>query len=351
MAKLKLFWEVVKDTFTGFSEDKLLKMSASLAYTTVFSMAPLLLVVLYLCDLFFSREAIEGAIFSQTNEFLGNSGAAQLQEMIKGLGQSNISSFAGWVGIITLIIGATSVFAEIQDSINTIWKIRPKIKSGFWLYLKSRLLSFGVIGSLGFILLVSLGFSALLDYASNELFSSFSTFGVYLAYTVGTLFTFIIITLLFGSIFTILPDAEISWKQVRVASITTAVLFMLGKFLISYYISNSNISSMYGTAGSLVVLMLWVYYSSVILYLGAEFSKCYAIKFAHPIVASEFAEIVQKVEIPTATTTVQSADKEKKKIEKADASNSKEVAIQIKTKTPAKAKKSEAKSPPKNKKE
>lgn len=318
MPKFKLFIEVLKDTFKGFSEDKLLKMSASLAYTTVFSMAPLLLVVLYLCDIFFSREAVEGAIFSQTNEFLGNSGAKQLQEMIKGLGQSNISSLAGWVGIITLIIGATSVFAEIQDSINTIWKIRPKIKSGFWLYLKSRLLSFGVIGSLGFIMLVSLGFSAILDYASRELFSNFSTVGVYLVFIVGTIFTAIIITLLFGSIFTILPDAEISWRQVRVASITTALLFMAGKFLISYYISSSNISSLYGTAGSLVVLMLWVYYSSVILYLGAEFSKCYAVKFASPIVASEFAEIVHKVEIPTSSPTIQSADEEERNLKKAN---------------------------------
>lgn len=320
MAKFKLFVEVLKDTFNGFTEHKIMKMSASLAFTTAFSIAPLLLVVLYLCDIFFSREAIEGAIFSQTNDFIGNNGAEQLQQMIKGLNTSNYSTMAGWIGIITLLVGATSVFAEIQDSINTIWSIRPKTQSGFWLYLKSRLLSFGVIGSLGFVLLVSLGFSMLLDYLNRELFSNFSTLGAYLMYGGGFLVTAIVITILFGSIFTILPDAEISWRQVRVASVTTALLFMAGKFLISYYISVSDVSSMYGTAGSLVILMLWVYYSSVILYLGAEFSKCYALKFAQPIVASEFAEIVHKVEIPTETATIQKAEKEKNVLKKADIS-------------------------------
>lgn len=318
MSKFKTLIQVLKDTLNGFFEHKILKMSAALAYTTVFSMAPMLLVVLFLCDIFLGREAIEGAIFNQTNSFIGPNAAQQLQLMIKGLTVSNDSNIAGIMGIVVLIIGATSVFAEIQDSINTIWGIRPKIKSGFWLYLKSRLLSFGVIGSLGFILLVSLGFSALLDFANDQLFSEFSTIGVYLMNIATTLLTTAIITMLFGSIFTILPDAKIAWKQVKVASITTAVLFMLGKFLISYYISKSNISSMYGTAGSLVVLMIWVYYSSVILYFGAEFSKCYAVKFAAPIKPSEFAELVQVVTVPTDSKTIQKADEEIKELKKAD---------------------------------
>lgn len=318
MFKIKLLLEVIKDTFQGFLEHKILKMSASLAYTTVFSMAPLLLVILYLCDFFLSREAVEGAIFGQTKEFIGVNAASQLQAMIKGLSISDKSNLAGIIGVCTLIIGATSVFAEIQDSINTIWSIRPKLKSGFWLYLKSRLLSFGVIGSLGFILLVSLGFSAILDFVSHQLFTSLSKIGIYVIYISNFVITSIVITLLFGSIFAILPDAKISWKQVRVASFTTAILFMTGKFLISYYITKANISSMYGTAGSFVILMVWVYYSSVILYFGAEFSKCYAVKFASPIKPSEFAEIVQKVEIPLTSKTIQNADEESKEIKNAD---------------------------------
>jgi len=335
MSKIKLLLEVFKDTYNGFFDHKILKMSASLAYTTVFSMAPLLLVILYLCDIFLSREAIEGAIFTQTNDFIGNNAAAQLQAMIKGLSFSNKSNLAATIGVIALAIGATSVFAEIQDSINTIWNIRPKSKSGFWLYLKSRLLSFGVIGSLGFILLVSLALSAILDLVSKELFTTLSDTGVYLIYAANVLITVIVITLLFGSIFAILPDAEISWKQVRVASFTTTILFMTGKFLISYYITKANIPSMYGAAGSFVVLMVWVYYSSVILYFGAEFSKCYALKFAKPIQTSEFAEIVQKIEVPLATTDIQKAEEKNKKIQHADTIEIKttEESTGIKTKT------------------
>jgi len=331
MSKIKLLLEVFKDTYNGFFEHKILKMSASLAYTTVFSMAPLLLVILYLCDFFLSREAIEGAIFTQTNDFIGNNAAAQLQSMIKGLTFSNKSHLAATIGIVALLIGATSVFAEIQYSINTIWNIRPKLKSGFWLYLKSRLLSFGVIGSLGFILLVSLALSAILDLVSKQLFTELSDTGVYLIYAANILITIIVITLLFGSIFAILPDAEISWRQVRVASITTTILFMTGKFLISYYITQANIPSMYGTAGSFVVLMVWVYYSSVILYFGAEFSKCYAIKFAKPIKTSEFAEIVQKIEVPLATNDIQKADEKNKKVQNADKIEIKADHTEIKT--------------------
>lgn len=311
MSKSKLLLEVLKDTIAGFFEHKVMKMSASLAYITIFSMAPLLLVILYLCDFFFSRDAVEGAIFAQTNAFIGQNAASQLQTMIQGLSVSPKSTLAGIIGFVTLIIGATSVFAEIQDSINTIWGIQPNAKSGIWLYLKSRLLSFGVIGSLGFILLVSLGFSTILDYVSTEFFMNFTFFSKQLFYILDFVVTTIIITLLFGSIFTILPDAEIAWKQVKVASITTALLFMTGKFLISFYISSSDLTSMYGAAGSFVVLMLWVYYSSVILYFGAVFSKCYAVKFAHPIVASPFAEIVQTVKIISKNQTIQEADQEK----------------------------------------
>ncbi|MEC4005722.1 YihY/virulence factor BrkB family protein [Flavobacterium sp. SUN052] len=309
-------WEVLKNTKNGFLEHKVFKMSAALAYTTVFSMAPLLLVILYVCDIFWSRAAIEGAIYGQLKNFIGPNGAFLIQSMIKSLSFSNKGTMAGTVGIITLLIGATSVFAEIQDSINTIWGIRPKKKSGFWLYLKSRLLSFGVIGSLGFILLVSLGLSTIMDSLSTQFLTKFSFSLVYLVYILNLIITFLIITFLFGSIFTILPDADISWKQIRVSAITTALLFMLGKFLISYYIASSNINSVYGSAGSLVVLMVWVYYSSVILYLGAEFAKAYAIKYASDIKPSKFAEIIHQIEITSDEKTLQNSEKELTEIKK-----------------------------------
>lgn len=310
--------EVIKKAAIGFSEHKALKMSAALAYTTMFSMGPLLLVILFLSDLFWGsgREVTERTIYSQIKDFVGPSSAAQIQTIIKNLALSGKGHIAGIIGGITLLIGATSVFAEIQDSINTIWGIKPKKQSGFWLYIKARLLSFGVIGSFGFILLVSLGISTVLDTLSDRFFAQLQDSLFYIVYVLNTLMTFAVISLLFGSIFTILPDAEIKWRQVRLASFTTAILFMGGKFLISFYIANSDIQNVYGTAGSFVVLMIWVYYSSVILYFGAEFAKNYALKFSSPIHPSKFAELVNSVEIVSEEKTVQKADKELQTIKK-----------------------------------
>jgi membrane protein len=283
-------------------------------------MGPLLLVILFLSDFFWGREAVEGTIYGQIKNFVGSASAEQIQTIIENLAISDKGNIVGLIGAITLLIGATSVFAEIQDSINTIWGIKPKKQSGFWLYVKARLLSFGVIGSFGFILLVSLGISTIMDSLSDRLFSRFPDALFYVVYVVNNLFTFIIISLLFGSIFTILPDAEIKWSQVRLASFTTAILFMIGKFLISFYIANSNIQNVYGTAGSFVILMIWVYYSSVILYFGAEFAKSYALKFSSAIAPSKFAELVYPIEIVSEEHTIQKAEKEhqilKKKLNK-----------------------------------
>ena len=306
--------KVTKNTVNNFLEHKVLKMSAALSYTTMFSMGPLLLVILFLSEIFWGREATEGTIYNQIKNFVGPSSALQIQTIIENLSISDKGNLAGLIGIITLLIGATSVFAEIQDSINTIWGIKPKKQSGFWLYIKARLLSFGVIGSFGFILLVSLGISTIMDTLSDRFLSQFSDSLFYLVYIINTLMTFAVISLLFGAIFTILPDAEIKWKQVRLASFTTAILFMVGKFLISFYIANSDVQNIYGTAGSFVVLMIWVYYSSVILYFGAEFAKSYAIQFESAIVPSEFADLVHTVDIVSEEHTIQKADKELKAI-------------------------------------
>lgn len=309
-AYYKDLWDVIHSTFSEFGDNKILKISASLAYTTVFSMAPLLMVLLWVVGLFWGANAIEGEIFFQMKDFLGEKSAIQLQEMIKNIAVSNKSGFPAVIGIVTLLIGATSVFAEIQDSINSIWGIRLKKRSGFWLYFKSRLLSFGVIGSLGFILLVSLALSAVLESLNAKLFAHFSEAAVYTVYIGQTFVTLTIITFLFAVIFKILPDADITWKQVRVSSFTTALLFMVGKFLISFYISNSSLGTVYGAAGSLVIIMVWVYYSSVILYLGALFAKCYAIEFGSSIKPSKYAEIVHVVEVKLEATTLQEAKEE-----------------------------------------
>lgn len=316
----KGLWKVLKQCFSGFSDDKVMKLSASLAYYTVFSMGPLLIVIIYLCSLFFGREAIEGTIYGQIESFVGSDTAKQLQEIIKNAAIGNKGNIAAIIGVITLLIGATSVFAEIQDSINSIWGIKPKPKKGWLKMLVNRLLSFSVIVTLGFLLLVSLGISYLVEALSKSLANAFPDVTVVIFYIINLLLSLAVITALFAIIFKVLPDAKIKWRDVIAGAIATALLFMLGKFGISFYISKSDVGSTYGTAGSLVVLLLWVYYSSVILYFGAEFTKAYAVEFGSAIHPNQYAVITRQVEVESENESVQQIEKkkEKEKVEKTE---------------------------------
>lgn len=293
----KGIWEVLKKSFAGFSNDKVMKLSASLAYYTVFSIGPMIIVIIYVAGLMYGREAVEGTIFGQIKGLVGASAATQIQEMIKNAALSTEGNFAFIVGIVTLVIGATGVFAEIQDSINQIWNLKPKPKKGWLKMLKDRLLSFSVIISLGFILLVSLLLNGVLEILMDRLQARFPNITVVVVYIANLLITFLVISTLFGVIFKVLPDAVIKWKDVVTGSMVTAVLFMLGKFAITFYIGKSDVGGTYGAAGSLVVLLLWVYYSSVILYFGAEFTKAYAAKYGSAIHPNPWAVWVKNVEV------------------------------------------------------
>lgn len=313
---LRGMWKVLKNAFNGFLDNKVLKLSASLAYYTIFSLGPLLIVILYTCGKIFGREAVEGGIYGTVEDFVGSDTAIQLQEIIKNAAITG-SGLSAIIGIITLLIGATTVFAEIQDSINTIWNLKPKPgKNTWWLLIKIRLLSFGVIGSLGFLLLVSLGISALVESLNDRLKIQFPGVAVVFFYVLNLVISFLVITSLFAVIFKVLPDAKIRWRDVIAGSIATALLFMLGKLGISYYISKTNIGSTYGAAGSLVVLMVWVYYSSMILYFGAEFTKAYAINFGKSIYPNEYAIVATTVEIEQGKKTIQQAEKQSEQIKK-----------------------------------
>ncbi len=302
---VKGIWQVLKNSFKGFGEDKIPKLSASLAYYTVFSLGPLLIMIIYLCSIFFGREAIEGTIYTQIDGFVGREAADQIQGIIKNVALEGKGGFAAIIGIITLLIGATTVFAEIQDSINSIWGLKAKPKLGVMKLLKDRLLSFGIIGSLGFLLLVSLGVSAIVDALGNSLKNAFPDIAVVIFYIINLLLTLAITTGLFGVIFKVLPDAKIKWKDVFGGALATSVLFMIGKLLISLYISKSDIGTAYGAAGSLVILIVWIYYSSIILYFGAEFTKAYAIKYGSEIRPSEFAITTKTIEVEGGKQSVQ----------------------------------------------
>jgi len=305
--------KVLKNSFSGFGDDKITKLSGSLAYSTVFSLGPLLIVIISLCGLFLQREAIEGQIYAQLESFVGADTAKQLQEIIKNASLSGKSKTAAIVGGITLLIGATAIFSEIQDSINGIWGIKPKPKKGWLQFLKNRFLSFSMIVGLGFLLLVSLGVNTVIDAFNSKLQSMFPNVSVVLFYIINMLITLIIVSLIFGVIFKVLPDAEIKWKDVRAGAFTTAILFLAGKAAISFYISKSNVGSTYGAAGSLVILLLWVYYSSIILYFGAEFTKAYAVEYAEPIHPNKYSVATEIVEVDKGKRTLQENEQSSKK--------------------------------------
>ena len=201
------------------------------------------------------------------------------------------------------------MFSEMQDSINMIWEIKTKPKSAVWLFIKNRLLSFGVIASLGFLLLVTLVISGLIEALSQRLQLHFHALTVTLFYVIDLVLNFVVITVLFGVIFKVLPDAMIKWKDITAGAVTTAVLFMLGKFAISFYITKANVGNTYGTAGSLVILLVWIYYSSVILYFGAEFTKAYAIKYGGRITPNDYAVIAKTVEVEHSNKSFQQVEK------------------------------------------
>ncbi len=305
---VKGIWEVLKASFKGFGEDKIPKLSASLAYYTVFSLGPLLIMLIYLCSIFLGREAIEGSIYHQIDGFVGREAAEQIQSIIKNVSLEGKGGLALIIGIITLLIGATTVFAEIQDSINSIWGLKAKPKLGILKLLKDRLLSFGIIGSLGFLLLVSLGVSAVVDAIGNKLKDTFPDVTVVIFYIINLLLTLVITTGLFAVIFKVLPDAKIKWKDVLGGALATSILFMIGKLLISLYISKSDVGTAYGAAGSLVILIVWIYYSAIILYFGAEFTKAYALKYGAEIHPSKFAITVKNVEVEGGNESVQQMD-------------------------------------------
>lgn len=301
----KGFWQVLKTTFTGFIDHKVTKLSGSLAYYTVFSMAPLLVVIISLCGLFLGQEAAQGEIYSQLAGFMGKETASQLQDIVAKAALGEKDKIAFIIGIVTLLVGSTTVFADIQESINTIWGLKAKPKRGWLKMLQNRFLSFSVIISLGFILLVSLAVTTVLDGFSSRLQARFSDVSVVLFYILNQLLTLAVISLIFAVIFKVLPDAIIKWGDVFLGAVVTAVLFMIGKFGISIYIGQSDIGSTYGAAGSLVILLLWTYYSSIILYLGAEFTKAYAVAYGSEILPSHYAVTTKEIEVETGNDSVQ----------------------------------------------
>jgi membrane protein len=287
--KIITVYQYLKQVFTEFIEDNILKYSASLAYYTVFSLAPVLIVLISICGVLFGKEAIQGHIYSQIKGLVGNDAAVQIQETIKNIHLTGHNVFATIISVIVLLIGATGIFGEVQDSLNKIWGLRVKTKKTWWKLILNRLLSFSLIISIGFVMMVSLLLNAIVSAFGNFLARYFSEFSVILVQITDSVLSFVITTFLFSLMFKVLPDAKIKWKDVFVGGLITSVFFTLGKLGIGYYLGRSTIASVYGAAGSIMIIMVWVYYSSIILYLGAEFTKVYAKLHGGKIYPNEYA--------------------------------------------------------------
>jgi len=296
MIGIKSFWNIFKKAGASFVADNGMKLSASLSYYTIFSLCPILIIIMSLAGVVFGKDAVQGKIYHQIKGLVGSDAAIQVQEIIGNIEKSQHGTGGAIIGAILLIFGATGVFTEIQDSINYIWSVKAKPKKGWLKYLSNRAISFSLLLGIGFVLLVALVINALMDILNDRLEKILPTYSVYLFYVVSLIVILIIISLLFTIIFKVLPDAVIAWKDALVGAIFTTVLFLIGKFLIGYYLGNSNIGITYGTAASIVIILLWVYYSSIILYFGAEFTRMYAIHAGKGIKPNDTAVFIIKQE-------------------------------------------------------
>lgn len=276
LSVLKDIYNFIKKVIDEFSSDKAPKLGASLAYYTVFSLAPLLLIAISIAGLIFGKEAAQGEIVGQIEGLIGKEGAQVVQTALKNTSDTASGIIALIISFVTLIIGSTTVFIELQDSLNMIWKVRPKTDRSFIKgFLVDRAQSFALVIATGFLLLVSLLISAGLSAFNNYLSKKFIEIPYLLLELINNILSLGIVFILFSLIYKILPDVELKFKDVWIGALVTSLLFVLGKFLIGLYLGSNSFGSIWGAAGSFVVLIVWVYYSAQILYLGAEFTHIY----------------------------------------------------------------------------
>ncbi len=298
------FFKFIKQVVVEYIADNVLKYSASLAYYTTLSLAPMLIIIITVSGWLFGKEAMRGEIYGELNGMVGSDAALQIQSTIQNIHLNSNTPFATSISLIVLLIGATGIFGEIQDSLNKIWGLKTTSKRIWWKMVLNRLISFSIIISLGFVLVVSLLLNAVVAALSKKLTLLLGGTGENLILIVDNIISVAITTAMFASIFKILPDARIRWKDVFIGAFITAVLFMIGKLGIGYYLGHSNLTTMFGAAGSVIVIMIWVYYSSAILYLGAVFTKVYATDFGGKIRPNDYAVWIKVEEVPVPNVTL-----------------------------------------------
>jgi membrane protein len=286
---LGALWKVLRRALAGWWNDNVPHLGAALSYYTLFALAPILIVAMSIAGLAFGEEAVRGEIVGQIDGLVGHEGAVAVQAMLEGASRPSSSIPATIIGVVTFFLGATGAFLELQTALNAIWRVKPKASGSLLRALViDRLISFGLVVAVGFLLLTSLVVSAGLAALDQYMGQAFP--GVAIVWqAVNVLVSLGVITLLFAMIYKVLPDVELAWSDVWVGALVTAGMFTLGKFLIGLYLGTSSIASSYGAAGSVIVLLVWVYYSAQILLLGAEFTREYVQQFGRRPPPSEFA--------------------------------------------------------------
>ncbi len=280
---VKNSWQLLTKTVSAWLDDKVPRLGASLAFYSILSIGPLLLLALAAASFMFGHEAAQGKIVSQIQNVIGTDGARAIQDMIQDSAEKKEAGvWATIFGTITLLVGASGVFGQLQDALNTIWKVEPKAGRGLLGFIKDRFLSFSMVLGTGFLLLTSLVLNTVLSVLTDYTTGLFAGFAVMMQ-IINFVISFGVIALLFTLIFKYLPDAKIAWRDVWIGGVMTAFLFTVGKFAIGLYLGHSSISSSYGAAGSLVVILVWVYYSAQILFFGAEFTQVFANRFGKKI--------------------------------------------------------------------
>ena len=297
MKLLQKAWQILKQTVVNFFQDDSFSYASSIAFYTIFSLPAILIISLSVGATVYERDVVQQELINQIGRLIGPSSAAEIEKILLNAALDSTGTLARIVGIGTLIFSATTVFVSLQTSLNKIWGIKPKPERGIVKYLIDRLLSLAMVISIGFLLLVSLIIDTLLVVLQTTLSKFLEGWTLYIVTGTNIAISLALITAIFAMLFKVLPDAKIKWRDVWVGAMVTTVLFTIGKFLIGFYLGNSSVNSAYGAAGSLVIILVWVYYSTVILLFGAELTSVYAEKTGSKILPYHHAVKVQLVEV------------------------------------------------------
>lgn len=299
-----LIWGLLKETGLEFIDNNSFQKGAALAYYTIFALPPMLIIIISAAGYFFGEKAVSGEVYFRIKELIGAEGASAVQKMVESVNEFGAFNLAAVIGVVTLFIAATGVFISLQDSLNEIWHVKPVPKRGYVKLVLDRLLSFGMILTIAIVLLLSLLANAILVAIGDFLTARFPGWIVYVLHMVNFVSAFLLMAFLFACIFKFLPDVRIKWRDVGVGALVTSLLFVVFRGLIGFYLGTSDVASVYGAAGSVVVILTWVFFTSQIIFFGAVFTFVYSRKYGHNIYPAEYAVRVIRQEVEVGNSAV-----------------------------------------------